>query len=75
MHGSRLSFAIPLAKKVKVRPFLPGGGEGEGERCILGVSWGGTDPKNSFSRFISRCYIIPLFVLFSSAGLSGHRVP
>ena len=61
MHGSDLSVAIPLATLVKVHPFWiqGGGGEGRGRGASVSArfvpSGGGTDRKNSFSRFISRC--------------------
>ena len=45
MHDSKLSFAIPLATKVKVRPFLPrgwgGGGGGGGGGAVGGGGGGG----------------------------------
>ena len=60
MHGSDLSFATPLATLVKVHPFWTkgrGGGRGRGASVSARFvpSGGGTDRKNSFSRFISRC--------------------
>ena len=64
MHGSDLSFAIPLATLVTVHPFWTqgrGGGGGRGRGASVSArfvpSGGGTDRKNSFSRFISRCLV------------------
>ena len=60
MHGSDLSFAIPLATLV-LDPGEGGGGGGGGKGRGASVSarfvpsGGGTDRKNSFSRFITRC--------------------
>ena len=56
MHGSDLSFAIPLATLV-LDPGEGGGGSFRGASVSARFvpSGGGTDRKNSFSRFISRC--------------------
>ena len=56
MHGSDLSFAIPLATLV-LDPGEGGGGGGRGASVSARFvpSGGGTDRKNPFSRFISRC--------------------
>ena len=56
MHGSDLSFAIPLATLV-LDPGEGGGGRGRGASVSARFvpSGGGTGRKNSFSRFISRC--------------------
>ena len=56
MHGSDLSFAISVATLV-LDPGEGGGGRGRGASVSARFvpSGGGTDRKNSFSRFISRC--------------------
>lgn len=56
MHGSDLSFAIPLATLV-LDPGERGGVRGRGASVSARFvpSGGGTDRKNPFSRFISRC--------------------
>ena len=55
MHGSDLSFAIPLVTLV----LDPGEGGGRGRGASVSArfvpSGSGTDRKNPFSRFISRC--------------------
>ena len=54
MHGSDLSFAIPLATLV-LDPGEGGRGRGASVSARFVPSGGGTDRKNPFSRFISRC--------------------
>ena len=57
MHGSDLSFAISVATLVLDPGEGGGGGRGRGASVSARFvpSGGGTDRKNSFSRFISRC--------------------
>ena len=81
MHDSKLSFAIPLATKVKVRPFLPrgwgggggGGGGGAGEVHLGGELGWDRSKKLLFSLYKSLLYHTTIcFIFFSRAvGLPG----